>query len=226
MSRLQLLGAAVVLAMCGYIATAQSTVTNVFGGINRAVPDGQTTGMSDTRDLRFADPFFANITSLQVTLTLANGFNGDLYGYLRHGDGFSVLLNRVGRTAADDTGYGDAGMSLTFSAGGYDIHEYQSHSPVFDGDQLTGTWAPDGRETDPAYTLDTDSRTALLDSFNGINPNGEWTLFLSDLDFGEESTLVQWGLVITAIPEPSSGTLSVLGGLAVLAHSLRRRRSV
>ena len=111
------------------------------------------------------------------------------------------------------------------NADGNDIHDYASFSPAFDGDQLTGTWAPDGRNVDPESVLDTDAQTALLGSLNGTDPNGSWTLFLADVDYGQPETLVQWGLVISAVPELSAWTLIGMGGFALGGLLLRRRFS-
>jgi len=225
MSRFKVLSAAIALAAVVSHATAQTTVTNTFQNLNKVIPDGQRTGVSDTETLHFADPFFASITNVEVNLTIAGGFNGDFYAYLVHDDGFAVLLNRVGRTAGNPVGYADGGMSVTLSAGGNDIHHYQAFSPTMNNGELTGTWAADGRNVDPQTVLDTDTQTALLGSFNGTDPNGAWTLFLADLDFGQQGTLVQWGVIVSAIPEPSSLALLGLGGLALGIHRLRRRSS-
>jgi len=222
MSRLKVLCAAVVLGIGACIAVAQTTVTNTFANLNKVIPDGQPTGVSDTENLTFSGPGFAAISDLQVTLTIANGFNGDFYAYLVHDSGFVVLLNRVGRTADNSLGYSDAGMNVTFTASGNDIHNYQAFSPIFNGDQLTGAWAPDGRYVDPQFVTDTDVPTSFLGSFNGTNPNGEWTLFLADLDFGDQGTLVNWGVIVTAVPEPSTWTLLALGGFS-LGMRLRQR---
>jgi subtilisin-like proprotein convertase family protein len=226
MSRFKVLSTAAALVIAGCISTpAQLAVTNIFENVNKVIPDGQVTGVSDTQVLSISDPLFTSVGSVQVNLTIANGYNGDFYAYLVHDTGFAVLLNRVGRTDSNLTGYNNPGMSVTLSDGGNDIHSYQSFSLIPSGDPLTGIWAPDGREADPRFVMDTDDRTALLGSFGGTDPNGAWTLFLADLDFGEQGTLVQWGLVITAIPEPSSWTLLALGGVAMGARFLRRRRS-
>jgi hypothetical protein len=58
-----------------------------------------------------------------------------------------------------------------------------------------------------AYTPDGGS----LAAFNGLNPNGTWTLFLADMSGGDTSTLVSWGLDISAVPEPASVALVIFG---------------
>ena len=42
-----------------------------------------------------------------------------------------------------------------------------------------------------------------LASFAGLNPNGNWTLFLADLSSGEQAKLKDWGLVISGTAEPA-----------------------
>jgi len=67
--------------------------------------------------------------------------------------------------------------------------------------------------------------TSLLDSFNGSNPNGDWTLFLADLSGGDDSTLENWQLNIATVPEPSSGLLFAIGAFvfSIRRPELRRR---
>lgn len=223
--RSQVFGALLALAVAGINAQAQSTVTNMFNSLNKVIPDGQFTGVSDTENLSFGDPLFANITDVKVILNISGGFNGDLYAYLVHDGGFAVLLNRVGRTSGNSIGYGNPGLSITLGATGNDVHDYQNpiYSAAYSGGQLTGNWQQDGRDIDPQTVLNTDSQTALLGSFNGLNPNGEWTLFLADVDFGQQGTLVNWGVVITAIPEPSTIALCGLGALVLAMHRRRSR---
>ena len=138
-----------VLAIAGFVATAQTAVTNISENATKVIPDGQLTGVSDTH-------------------------------------------------------------SLTLS-------------PLFSGDQLSGTWAAYDHDVDPLYSLDTDTQTLLLGSFGGTNPNEVWTLFLADLDFGEQGTLVKWSVFVTAIPEPSTWALMGLGGIALGMRFVRRR---
>jgi subtilisin-like proprotein convertase family protein len=205
-------------------AAAQTTVTNFFSGINKVVPDGNPTGVTDSQTLDLSSLFLYQVTDIQVNLQLSGGYNGDIYAYLVHDGGFAVLLNRVGKTSGNAFGYGDTGFNVTFSSSGSDIHNYGSIGHTFNGGgQLTGMWDVDGRNADPMSVLDTTARTSLLSSFDGTDPSGTWTLFLADMDFGQQSTLVNWGLVITAIPEPSSVALFGLGGLAL--WTFRRKRS-
>lgn len=183
--------------------------TNAFpnGGV---IPDGPVTGWSDTRNISaVAGP----IVDVNVWLELSGGYNGDLYGYLAHDSGFAVLLNRAGKDATHPFGYADAGMNIKFddSAANGDIHFYQSVGgygvSLFNG----SSWSPDGRNVDPATVSGTELRTSLLDEFVGLSGNGEWSLFLADVSVGEQSSVISWGVEITAVPEPSTWALLVLG---------------
>jgi hypothetical protein len=80
-----------------------------------------------------------------------------------------------------------------------------------------------GRYVAPELVVDTDPQISLLNTFNGTDPNGSWTLFLTDVDFGDQGTLANWRLAVTAIPEPSALTLLGLGGVACGMRLLRRR---
>src|SRR6185503_18961000 len=99
---------------------------------NRVVPDGNANGLSDVRNVNSA---IGTITSLKVRLKINGEYNGDLYGYVRHSSGFTVLLNRSGKTALDPWGYGDAGFDVTFQIGAAngDIHVYQGVTNLADG---------------------------------------------------------------------------------------------
>ncbi len=181
-----------------------------------AIPDGNVTGWSDTRILTgIAEN---TILDVNVWLDLGGGWNGDLYAYLTHDTGFSVLLNRVGRTASDGFGYADAGMSVVLddSAALGDLHGYRAipgYATLIQGEHR---WQPDGRAADPVTVLDTTPRTAWLSSFQGLDPNGAWTLFVADLSNGEEGWVRGWGLEITttngipAVPEGGSVLLLTL----------------
>jgi hypothetical protein len=211
-----------VLGIGSSTVAAQVAVTNRFAGLNRIIPDGQVTGIADPHALSFTNTTFWQITNVQLTIRIDGGFNGDLYGYLVHDGGFAVLFNREGRTSGHRQGYSQAGFDITLADGGNDLHFYQAFGfELNDHGQLTGTWAPDGRRVDPAGVNENAEPSAMFSSFNGLNPNGTWTLFLADLDFGEQATLVEWSLSITAVPEPGTIGLACIGGVMWL---LCRRR--
>ena len=192
--------AAGLLAACG-----QTSITNDFSfSVMTAVPDGSASGLANNQTLAGMSGTIANVT---VGLNLSDGFNGDLYVYLRHGDVFSVLLNRTGVGGTDADGSADTGFNVTFTTSATDnIHFYQKLTYTLNGDgQLTGAWQPDGRAIDPQSSpsiFDSTSPSATLNLFNDRDPNGTWTLFLADLSGGGQSQLVSWNLQITTVPEP------------------------
>ena len=68
---------------------------------------------------------------------------------------------------------------------------------------------PDGRNISPLATVaafDAATPTALLSSFNGLNPNGTWTLYIADVNGGEQGTVTSCGLDlgVASVPEPGS----------------------
>lgn len=206
---------------------AQGALINLASGtLNATIPDANTDGYQST--LTFNNSYYDRVLDVNVKLHFSGGYNGDLYVYLTHGSGLSVLLNRVGRTSADAVGYGDAGFNITLDDGaGADIHTYGGNG----GNQLTGVWQPDARHVNPATVTDGSSRTAYLDTFDALNPNGTWTLFIADLSGQEQSTLVSWELDITAVPEPTTLALGIFSALAALGcgwrawRFLRRKRA-
>ncbi|MSU58847.1 MAG: PEP-CTERM sorting domain-containing protein [Pedosphaera sp.] len=226
-----------VLLLAALTGAAHATLYtyNFSTGFNNAgvIPDGNVTGWSDTRNVPNSFTLGLNDTSqivdVNVRLNVTGGYNGDLYGYLVHSSGFAVLLNRVGKTSGDAFGYGDAGMNVTFNdqtAETIDIHSYQTVGG-YNASFITGgaQWRPDGRNVDPATVLDSDSRTALLTSFNPTTADGNWTLFLADMAGGDVSTVASWGLDISVVPEPVTVALGAFGLLLGGAQILRWRRS-
>lgn len=207
------------LSLCSLLpmaATASTTYTGSWN-VSTAIPDNDDAGYSNTRTITV--PGITEIQSVTVDLTFIGGWNGDLYAYLVHDSGFSMLLNRPGRSLSALDGSATVGLAVTLSDSALsDIHTAIPMS----GNNITGTFQPDGRITDPLNVLSSDARPAMLSSFTGLNANGDWTLFVADQSAGSTATLQSWGMTITGVPEPS---VPLLGGLGVLFVLGLRRRS-
>ena len=201
-------------------ASGQAVTTTTNDTIGVGIPDNDLSGLASTKT--FVSPI-TSLTDLNVYINISGTYNGDLYAYLTYGSGFSVLLNRPGRTSLNTLGYGDDGLDITLDdAAATDIHAYGGNG----GNLLTGTFQPDARNTSPLTVLANTGRTDFLSSFNGLDPNGDWTLFVADVSGGDTHTLVSWGLEATGpIPEPGTTTLLALGGLGLLLAAWRRKQS-
>lgn len=164
------------------------------------IPDGDWNGIADT--LTITTPIYS-VSELRVSLDISCDYTGDIYAYLRHDTGFTVLLNQAGRTTANPYGYADGGFDVTFTRGAVDdIHCYQLTLDP-DGGVVTGEWQPDGRNVHPGEFSESVLRSADFSSFNGINPNGDWTLYVVDVSPVGLASLNHWKLDITgAVPEP------------------------
>lgn len=182
--------------------------------VNSTIPDNNPTGLADSRMI--TDSPIGFITSIEVRFQTSGGWNGDLYAFLQHDSGFSVLLNRPGRSLMEVIGSSASGFNVTFSDDAVtDIHN------VAGGGVITGAYQPDARNVDPDTVLDTDSRTAYLSNFQGLNANGDWTLFVADNAAGDNATLTSWGMTIVGTPEPSRAMFLMLG---LISLTMRRRR--
>ena len=163
------------------------------------IPDNNLSGWSDTRTVSTMPA--GTFIGLSVDLELTGGWNGDLYAYLVHDTGFSVLLDRVGvgEPGVSAFGYGDAGMNVNLAATGTSIHQY--------GGGSTFTAAPTG-------TWMTDNTSGSLGSFLSTSPNGTWSLFIADLSGGGVTTVQSWGLQmdIVAVPEVETWVAAALAG--------------
>ncbi|GAA5115411.1 PEP-CTERM sorting domain-containing protein [Luteolibacter yonseiensis] len=181
--------------------------------VNQAIPDGSALGLSDTRTVITA---YDQIQSVKVSIQVTGGMAGDYYVQLIGGSKNSVLMNRVGRTSTNSLGYSDSGFNVQFSddAASGDVHTYRT--TLFGNEttplagELGGVWAPDGRTTDPDAVLAADPRTSLLSNFTGMDPNGQWSLFLADMEGGDVGTLVSWQLEFDVVPEPRAAVLCLL----------------
>ena len=196
------------------------------------IPLGNTAGWSDSRTLSGET---GTIGSITVNLDITGGFNGSLYGYLAYDGVIVTLLNRVGvgSTTGGSTpfGYGDSGFNITLSSSAAnDVHFYQNVSGynINGTGQLTGTWAPDGRGISPLSSpgsFDSTLGLQTLNSFNGLSPDGTWTLFLADVvSGGSQPQVISYGLEITTVPEPVNMALGIFAGLLIVAGLWRTER--
>jgi len=178
------------------VAHAATTSTPTFT-VSTVIPDNDIIGVADSR---WVSTSITEITSIEVAIHLTGGWNGDLYAYLSHAGGFSILLNRPGRSQGLPDGSPSSGMSVIFS----DATTLDIHTAIPGSGMVTGLYQPDGRNIDPTNSLDTTPRSAFLGSFAGLDPNGQWTLYLADTSPGSIANFQSWSLTLTGVPEPSS----------------------
>lgn len=184
------------------------TYTIGSGTLNETIPDNDLDGLASTINVTVP---MNDIAGVQVSLDLTgypnanDAYNGDYYAYVQFGSGLVVLLNRLGATVGNPYGSPGSGFNVTFSDSSPNI----GTAPVIAGQPLTGTWAPEAGN---------------LSTFNGMNPNGDWTLFIADESPGGVGTLQDWGVELTVVPEGSTMRLLVLGASPLALWSLRKRR--
>jgi subtilisin-like proprotein convertase family protein len=189
-----------------------ATITWNSGTLNSVIPDANPNGWANSHVISGEAGV---IQSVNVTLDLMGGWNGDLYAYLvSSSGGFCTLLDRVGPGLY---GYDDNGFAVTLSdTGGYNINSYQGYgySGNLNGNnQITGTWQAEGG--------------SLNSAFGTLSPNGTWTLFIADLSGGGVTTVQNWGLQmdIVAVPEVETWIAAALAsafGAFWISRQLRR----
>ena len=188
--------------------------------------------LTDVTDSRVLSGYSGVITDVNVSLNITglppNGaYNGDFSVYLTHSSGFSVLLNRIGTTAADALGFADDGLNVVLDdEAAIDIHVHTGGGTL--PGALTGSWKPDGRNISPDAVVDTDPRTAVLSSFDGLGANGTWTLKVTDASQGFQGVLKSWSLDLagilptTTVPD-SALPSGMLAGMMGICFAARRR---
>ena len=200
-------------ALC-WVSSPQAAFNETFT-INQDIPDNDTAGFASKVVVSGQS---GAVYGLEVSLNISGHSNGDLYAYLTHGSGFTVLVNRVGRTSLNSFGYDDPGFDVRFiDSALIDIHNQSGNCGL-----VSGLFQPDGRKISPLTVLDSSSRKTALSSFNGVNPNGEWVLFVADVSGGDLHQLNSWGLnFITIVPEPGTW---LTGAICLGALGLRGLR--
>lgn len=207
--------------------TVSAAVFQSDSSLSSPLPIGDPPSSGVALTLEVSTPA-TSVDSLGVLLSINSAasdqaWNGDLYVQLTSPSGtVVVLVDRPGLSLADPhAGYGDAGMVLDINdASANDIHAYQTVAYLLDPNGwLTGSWQSDGR-VDPT----SGSRPLRLSTLYGENPNGTWTLLVSDMSSGNLATISSWSIYGSAVPEPVSSSLV---GVALLAGAwwCRRRRT-
>jgi subtilisin-like proprotein convertase family protein len=203
-------GMACVLGL-GLGAASASIVTVGSGAVNITVPDGNAAGITSTIHVGSLGNV---LNSVSLTLNISGGNDGDLYAYLSYGGTSVVLLNRPG-LAGDPAGVGyiSSGYNsviLQNLGSGGSINDAGSYSSI---SQVTGTYYAAGG-------------SLVFNSYNGVNPNGNWVLFISDLSGGDVSfsQLNSWSLTFNAVPEPVNVALGVFAAALLAGAGLRRAR--
>jgi hypothetical protein len=204
------------LSCVGAVMLALSAQAGIsYSASSGTIPDGSPVGWSAAATL---SDYLPSVSAVTVNLNLSGGYNGDLYAYLSYGGVLVPLLNRVGVQTGDAFGYGTAGMNVHLADGYSDIHWVASPTSG-------GYYAPDGRQIDPqsAPSAFDASGTIGFSAYNGMNPNGTWTLFIADLSGGAQSQLLGWSLDVTAeVPEPVDVALLVFALLLGLGGPVRK----
>ncbi|HEX9048353.1 MAG TPA: proprotein convertase P-domain-containing protein, partial [Verrucomicrobiae bacterium] len=169
-------------------ATGQSGAS--VGSIqNATIVDGNPSYLiANTMDLTSAG-LGSVLASITVTLNISGGMNNGLYAYLVAPDGTTVTLMNQPGVGVDGFGATGAGMNITLAdAGATGIQNVTS------GSALSGTYSAAGS----------------LSGFNGVNPNGAWTIYFADtISGGGDATLNGWSLDITTVPEPVNVALGL-----------------
>lgn len=215
----------IILAASSSLAFAASAATFHFSDFSQGglpIPDGSAAGIADVRVIN-SDLYTIGNLRVHLDISGPEGWLGDLFVTLQHDTGYSVLLNRPGRTTTAPWGYAGSGLSVWFEDGHPDLHS----AGALPNQLRTGVWGPDGRVTDPGSVLTEHARTAQLSSFGGLDPNGEWILFMADLSSGGMMSLRSWSLEFTgqgvSVPEPGSGLLLAMLAVMVLGGLARRQ---
>jgi len=179
-----------------YQGSAFSGGTSMGGVANSTIVDGNPTIVTaNTMDL--SSQSLNPILSITVSLNLTGGNNNGLYAWLTGPGGTTVTLMNQPGYAVNGYGATGAGMNITLQDGSVANGSIQN---VTSGSVLSGTYNAAGN----------------LSDFNGVNPNGAWTLYFSDtIGGGGDATLNGWSLDVTPVPEPVNMAIVVFGVLAV-----------
>jgi hypothetical protein len=206
-------------AICGAQQSEASLLT-WSASPNATIPDNSPSlgaasdiyiASGDSQLSGIVNPYVAQLMSVQFTIT--GGWDGDYKIVLSHTDGTTAqsvtLLNMLLSGAAANSGFNN----VTLAVGNTDINSAGSSSSTT---AITGTWAPQGGVN--------------FNSFQNISPTGDWLLYVTDNQSGDQGTFASWSLNLDVVPEPVNVALGVfgvlLGGSALVRYQAAKRRLV
>ncbi len=166
-------------------ACAQASVYDESYTVNTVIPNGNPVGVAFSENVSSADlPAGSVISGLTVGLDISGGYNGGLVAYLVAPNGTLVsLLDQPGVSGSNPFGYSGSGLNVTLADGS--PNNIQSTSETA-GSVFTGTYGAAGS----------------LSSVNGVEADGNWTLFFANLSSGgANGELTSFTLNFTAVPE-------------------------
>ena len=220
-----LLSAGLVLAL---VASAHAQAVNWYSGtIGMTLADNSPAGATfDTTGGIWSSSPSGLIDSVSVVLNISGGYNGDLFGYLVYNDGSDtrteILLNRIGggSNSASGSGLGTGGTTTDF------VTLRSAGVTLTDGvaNGIHGVSPGTGLSVAAGSSYTPDSTRTLNETFRNMKAGGTWTLFMGDMAAGDQSALVSWGVETTAVPEPATWSLLVIGvGLQVVVTGRKKR---
>jgi hypothetical protein len=189
-------------------AAAMAQTFNNSGTI--VIPDGgqtsSTIALSGLGD---------RITSLSFTLNgLSHSFPDDLViGLLNRDLGIGVYaMSQVG----GDNPISNATITFSDAASATLPASYTTGTSIGSGSYQLSNFGN--------YSFVTYDTGSFLSAFNGLNPNGTWELLVQDTGPGDVGTIAGgWSLSVTAVPEPTSWAMMILG-IGIVGASLRRQK--
>ena len=150
------------------------------------IPDDDTNGLSRTINI----PSGGTVSDVIVELDISHTYIGDLKAELEHLGTTVVLFDRPG---VPDSNFGCSGNDIT--------------DCFFDDASTNGT-VEDVCGNNPAITGDYNPEDALS-AFDGMDEAGDWTLTVFDFEGGDDGTLDEWCLDITATVDPGPDCLTM-----------------
>lgn len=213
------------LATLALLAVATGAFAQTFGpGAGGAIPDAVTTNavpgtLSTTINVAGASNI-ASFNWVEVTFT-SHTWAGDIAVQLVSPGGVTThLFSRVRGTGS--TTFGDSsdliGTYRFVDSGGLNFSTAAgtaaAGAAIAPGTYNRSTTLPDQLGGLP--TIDNDP----FSIYNGTNPNGTWTLNVTDWGQGDTGVLASWSFNTSPVPEPATMTALGLGVVALL----RRRK--